>query len=488
VTAGGGAAPPGYSPDGSPPAPAGVTSNGDGTEGCCCVVAGYARRAGLIASVTAEAEKLIARSPVLGDFLRLRFVDLGPEPGQAGDRYRPVRRIAAELRQEPGDAARNHFALIMIDKSASAIEELLSSCGADPYLAGLRVRSAGIASQEDRAGGAQLADIVASPNGTWSRESDLADALYRQCEDLLSYFAARGEPGLTPAEFAALSQAQQPAAAPGLPAGQAEDVPPDDLLEGSGEPAGDTAVTAGQPALTGAVAVTGATARPPRHVMLGWLPRFPWYRRRPDPAGLGAASLGLAVPPVVPPPRAVGLVSLLIAADPDATEDPGFGRLRAVPLAVDQRLAAQYACGYRVRLVHGDEGGLRGELDAAGQLAGRAARRLVRAGDFAVLFRGLRAMQRRDAALVQPAAASVGLDVVRPAVVVCTADPPLADGGTVIALRDLALEATVVWVLPRDREKLISPALRNIPGVSVVTEHQSVAEDIWDAIAPPRLV
>jgi hypothetical protein len=436
--------------------------------------------------VTAEAGKLIARSPVLGDFVWLRFVDLGPEPGQAGDRYRPVRQIAAELRQEPGDAARNHFALIVIDKSATAIEELLSSCGADPYLAGLRVRSVGIASRDDRAGGAQVADIVASPSGTWNRESDLADALYRQCEDLLSYFAARGEPGLTPAEFAALSQAQQPAAAP---AAGAEDVLPDDLLAGAGEPDGSTAVTAGQPALTGTVPVTGVAARPPGRLMLGWLPRFPWYRRRrPDPAGQGAASLGLAVPPVVPPPRAVGLVSLLIAADPDAAEDPGFGRLRAVPLAVDQRLAAQYSCGYRVRLVHGDEGRLRGELDAAGQLAGRAARRLVRAGDFAVLFRGLRAMQRRDAALVGPAAASVGLDVVRPAVVVCTADPPLADGGTVLALRELALEATVIWVLPRDREKLISPALRNIPGVAVVTEHQSVAEEIWDALSPPRLV
>ena len=189
----------------------GVADRGPGTtrRACCCIVAGYARRAGLIAAVTAEAEKLIARSPVLGDFLRLRFVDLGPEPGQAGDRYRPVRRIAEELRQEPADAARNHFALVVIDKSASAIEEVLSSCGADPYLAGLRVRTAGIASQDDRADAARVADITASPSGTWNRESDLADALYRQCENLLSYFAARGEPGLTPAEFAALSQPQQ---------------------------------------------------------------------------------------------------------------------------------------------------------------------------------------------------------------------------------------------------------------------------------------
>jgi hypothetical protein len=471
-----------------------LSGTGDDAEACCCIVAGYARRAGLIASVTAEADKLIARSPVLGDFLRLRFVDLGPEPGQAGDRYRPVRRIAEELRQEPADAARNHFALIVIDKSASAIEEVLSSCGADPYLAGLRVRTAGIASQDDRDGAARVADITASPSGTWNRESDLADALYRQCENLLSYFAARGEPGLTPAEFAALSQPQQPQRPqpPGEPpdpaAGPAEDVLPDDLLEGSGGGYGNTAVTAGQPTLTGAAALTGTTALPGRG-MLGWLPRFPRYRRRgPDPAGQGAAGLGLAVQPVIPPPRTVGLVSLLIAADPDATTDAGFGRLRAVPLAVDQRLAAQYDCGYRVRLVHGDEGRLRGELDAAGQLRGRRARRLVRAGDFAVLFRGLRAMQRRDAALMQPAAAAMGLDMARPAVVVCTADPPLADGGTVIALRELALEATVVWVLPWDREKLISPALRNIPGVAVVTEHQSAAEDIWDALSSPRLV
>ena len=84
-----------------------------------------------------------------------------------------------------------------------------------------------------------------------------------------------------------------------------------------------------------------------------------------------------------------------------------LGRLRAVPLAVDQRLAAQYACGYRVRLVHGDEGRLRGELDAAGQLgrpacapagAGRRLRRLVpgAAGDAAPRCRAHAARGRGD--------------------------------------------------------------------------------------------
>lgn len=55
----------------------------DDTEGCLCLVAGYAKDDGLIARVTAEVKRRVTMSPALGDFLQLRYVDLGPQSGPA---------------------------------------------------------------------------------------------------------------------------------------------------------------------------------------------------------------------------------------------------------------------------------------------------------------------------------------------------------------------------------------------------------------------
>ena len=55
----------------------------DDTEGCLCLVAGYAKDE-LIARVTAEVKRRVTMSPALGDFLQLRYLDLGPQPGLVG--------------------------------------------------------------------------------------------------------------------------------------------------------------------------------------------------------------------------------------------------------------------------------------------------------------------------------------------------------------------------------------------------------------------
>ena len=83
------------------------------------------------------------RSPLLGDFLQLRYVDLGPPPGDVGDRSRPVRNLSAELMTAGGSAGRSHFALVVLASSATTIERLLASCAAEPFLAGLRSGSPG---------------------------------------------------------------------------------------------------------------------------------------------------------------------------------------------------------------------------------------------------------------------------------------------------------------------------------------------------------
>ena len=165
-------------------------------------------------------------SPALGDFLQLRYVDLGPRPDPADDRSRPVRRIVADLMTAQETAGRSHFALIVIVKSATTIEELLGSCAAEPFLTQLRMRVAGIASTDDRQHGNCSADITSSPEGTWRDEKNLIDALRQRCEELPRYFAARGEPGLTRARLAALRHDHALAAAEGDgPGGDAGSAP-----------------------------------------------------------------------------------------------------------------------------------------------------------------------------------------------------------------------------------------------------------------------
>jgi hypothetical protein len=453
----------------------------DDTEACLCLVASYAKRAGLIARVTAEAGKLVEMSPMLGDFLQLRFVDLGLEPGQVGDRSRPVRRVAAELRRAQCGAGRNHFALIVIDKSARTIDELLGTCAAEPFLAGLRVRFAGIASRDDRQAG--TAHIVSSRTGTWQDEGDLVDALRRQCEELPRYFVTRAEPGLTPAELAALRRAHgRPAASAGSPAGDGPGGGPGDgseldVLDDADQtvrqpvrqPAGQSAGLATGPADTDAPPAAGR--RVPG--VSRWLPGLPRRgRRQAGPDGEAAPALA-----------AMGLVHLLVTGDPHAAGDPAIGRLQAVLLEVDKKLAAQQACAYQVRLVHGDDNELRGELRDAGLLGRRAAKRSVEAADSAVLFKGVRAVLRGDRALVEAAARAGGLTVARPAVVIFTSDPPMADRGSAAAFGDLAAEATVVWVVPRNSEGLVSPAFARGPGIVVKGEHHAVADDICGLLA-----
>ena len=193
------------------PAPFATVADDD-TEGCLCLVAGYASTNGLIARVTAAAGQQVMLSPALGDFLQLRYVDLGLRPSPDGDLYHPVRRIAADLMTVQETAGRTHFALIVIAKAATTIEGLLRGCAAEPFLASLRMRCTGIASFDDRDEGEGLADITTAPDGSWRSERDLIDALHQRCADLPRDFAARGDAGMTRTEVAVLRQDQSESA------------------------------------------------------------------------------------------------------------------------------------------------------------------------------------------------------------------------------------------------------------------------------------
>ena len=444
----------------------------DDTESCLCLVVGYAKKDGLIARVTAEAERRVMMSPALGDFLQLRYVDLGLRPGQAGDRSRLVRRIVADLMAVQETAGRSHFALVVIAKSAMTVEELLGSCAAEPFLVGLRMRFVGIASSDDRDQGNDVMDITSSPAGSWRDERELVDALRQRCEELPRYFAARGEPGLTRAELAALRHAHIQAAAEGDdPEGEVGEAPDEapvpDVLDDAPQDAALVECDSA-PAESAAGRLSAIRAR--------WLPGNPWRRGKQvaeadDP---GAAATEVAAR------TAMGLVYLLMIVEQDTAVDPALGRLQAALLEVDKRLAAQPFCTYQVRVIRGSDDHLRGELQDAGKLGRRAAKQSVKTGDFTAVLKGIRGSLNRDRGLVQTTATAAGLTIVPPTVVFFAADPPIADLGAATVFADIAAEARVVWVVPGKLEGLVSPAFGAAGGAAVLGEHPAVADEILD--------
>ena len=157
----------------------GATPPDPDSDGCLCVVASFFSAARTINEVTAEAAKRAMMSPVLSDFIEFRFADLGPQPEQGDDRSPAIRRITDALLNPQGIAGRNYFALVVVDRSAAVIDQMLSDCAASPFLDKLPMRSLGIANSDDRPNRGQAREphsspeIVTSPRGVWSRKDDL---------------------------------------------------------------------------------------------------------------------------------------------------------------------------------------------------------------------------------------------------------------------------------------------------------------------------
>lgn len=165
--------------------------------------------------MVAQATERILMSPSLGDFFELRLADMGPLPVHPGDEAAAVARLVLELTSRPGEAARNFSALVVIDRSAVAVDQVLRGCQGDPVLAALKVRFRGMASRDDRPpatpgqGQGTGPEIVISPDGTrWSRD-DLVSEISRYAEELLAVFGSGREPGLPAARVDQLGAAAE---------------------------------------------------------------------------------------------------------------------------------------------------------------------------------------------------------------------------------------------------------------------------------------
>ncbi len=126
------------------------------SKGCLLIVASFANVAPVVDAVTQETGARIMMSPMLGDFIEMRFVDLGPRPGQASLHAAVVARIMREFTRPDGSAEGNYFALAIIDWS-TVVKRLLGKWTADPTISALPLRCRGLATIDNCSPGAEPA-------------------------------------------------------------------------------------------------------------------------------------------------------------------------------------------------------------------------------------------------------------------------------------------------------------------------------------------
>ena len=464
------------------------------SEGCLCIVASYSDLAPAVGPMAAEAAKRIMMSPALGDFIELRFTDIGSRPehtGEHGDEAmavltdQAVAVLTDQLIRPASGVGRNFFALVVADTSAATAERLLGDCAAVPAVAGLPIRFRGIASSDDRPlapGRGHGVEMVVSPAGSWSREA-FVDELRSYGEELLRYFATGHDPGIGRDELDVLRSGNgqetvtlaEAVAAPDILTPQPVTAqPPDPRVPEGGQAAEEAPRKLEQPTRPPEAAsrapepspAAEATSRelvpaqPPQSRRLG-RPMARWRRGHEAEYEAGAAET-----------RASGLVYLITG---DISSDHTAWHMgRSMLLDIDDKIAATPPFAYKVRALQIGQDSVQGALRAAGQLSRRDIKKPVSDADFAAVLGSIRTMLKIDRAAIQAPARPMAW----PAVVFFAADPPLADTATAEVYRELAQEATIIWVVPRDSADLMAPVFAEAPDTMLLIYHQEVGGEV----------
>jgi hypothetical protein len=466
------------------------------SQGCLLVVTSYADLAGVIEPIVVIAATRIASSPMLGDFIEIRYVSSGPRPAEPEHRGGAISRLVVDLTCPAAGAAENYFALVVIDESAASVSELLADCVADQVIARLGTKTCGFATADDRgpragqaraASEAQRPDIVLPTPDRWTKKT-LTDALCRYAHQILTDVAAGGRPGLTPAQLASIRAEDDRIPVPH------QEIAADDLVldlrpaattqdqagEGQGEqaPGGGGQQPDAQPsqrfswppiprAVTTAVGNPWAVAR---RRLAAQLPRPQLPQPQP------AAEQPVTERPVTGSPRAALLFMSLFGGSGAGQQDD-WRRARSVLLAVDERIAGTPALGYRVRAFCTTDEIPHSELRPAGQLSKRDLRRPDRIADFGPLLDTVLTTLTRDLRTILRSAVITA----RPAVILFPVSAPLADAVSMRTYAELTEQALVLWVVSEPVSQLISPDF-GIGGTRTLVDHPDVSEEIADLL------
>lgn len=461
------------------------------SQGCLLVVTSYADLAAVIEPVVALAATRIASSPMLGDFIEIRYVNSGPRPSGSEHHDGATSRLVIDLTCPATGAAENYFALAVIDQSAASVSQLLADCAADPVIIRLGTKSRGFAIVDDQLPGfhrgktddqAWTPDIVLSPPGGWTKKT-LTDGLWRYANQLLTDIAAADQPGLRPAQLASIRAEDDriPVPRPEVadedlvldlrPApAEPEQAEPEQAEAQSSQPRQSRAAPApdgGEPT---------PDAQPRQRFTWPPIPRWPAIRR-----GADAESAGPAHPPaakrVAYPPQAVLLFMSLFGGSGVGQQD-GWRQARSVLLEIDERIAAAPTLGYWVRAFRGAEQAPHSELRPAGQLSRRDLRPPDRGLDFGPLLHAVLTALTRDMRTTRRSAVITA----RPAVIFFPVTAPLADAVSMRAYTELTERALVMWIVSEQVNKLISPDF-GIGGARTFVDQPDVSEEICELLA-----
>lgn len=503
-------------------------------DGCLVLVVSHLGAAPLVEAVTTEAARRLMMSPMLADFIDLRYMHIGPQPGQGGDLAAVVARVTDHLIQPRPDVGRSFFAVVVMDHSAAAVEAVLTECEASLFLAALPIRLHGIASREDRPTPRppRCVEIVVSPAGAWRRE-ELIDQVRLHADSLFHDFAAGLQPGVTADQLARYREqfashverertvkdrTRVPSggfpAIPDTPPPGTSSPPAQDALDpgklNPGAPGPDDAGPGTSGSLAPDSGVTGQDAARPLTAVTAWGQRDMaaaqgttapessagdiLAARKAQATRPGRrASLSRRLMPEAQRWRAgadrtprlpaveQGLAYLLITGDESGGDLAGWNLSRAALLEIDKRLAAIPGRAMQVRVLQGDEEQLRGDLHSAGQLTKRAARGTVTDLYFAQILAEIRRMLDRDQARL----AASALPLARPAVVLFAPAPPFAYSEAVECFRCLTQNASVIWVIPRTESDLLSEHFTEVS--QVITDFTLVADDVAALFPAPSL-
>ncbi len=455
------------------------------SEGCLLVVGSYSYRAGFVSEVTAQVSRQVLASPALSDFFDVKFADLGPLPDLGADPDRPaahaqaVGRLVRELTRHGGFAARNYFAVVIVDRSAAAVMQLFRACSNDDIVGQLLVNWLGIASLDDRDRACRKADLAAAlpimvaADGSW-KKSELVAELHRYAENLMSDFATAERTGISLARLDELR-----------PEEHEEQAQTDDRLERPGPEMPRAASVAMLPAEAGRAGRAGGTGwgsrtakgepapLPWRHVAA----RLPWRAGRALSDGQAEAGA-----PAEPRSRRAGVVYLILSSNAVTGEQASWRRSRSMLLALDDKLAAVPRIAYQVRAAQVAADVTRDNLRPAGQISRRGLKRTEERTDLSRVLAGInRAMTRDVAGLLR-----AGTSIVRPAVVIFAADAPLADLATIEAYEELVAKADITWVAPEKVLALLSPRFAQLSGTEPIVYHDAVADEVLESLLPPE--
>jgi hypothetical protein len=493
---------------------------------CLLVIGGYADTAAVLSSVAEKASRRIMMSPTLGDFIEVRYVDIGDRPRDAAERATAIARITRELTQPRDGAGRTYFALVIADRSATAVMRVLADCADAPVIAGLPIRSRGFASVDDRRPAvteetAPAADIVLSDRGSW-RQDDLATEVRRYAHGLLRAFAAGPEPGLTPAQLTALREESERTLAPAEDSPAPEGPPPEgpDQPDTAGRtlkptegkhrddrkqreapeqrpwpPEPDelrpqpTRKSSPRPAVPDGAAPARAS-RPWIIVVLIWVTRAAvlawrglvflgrmvviaakWTARR---AAGRPRRTGRPHPGEVPAGEAgrLGLLFLLLIGG-SIGDHAAWRHGRSVLRQVDEMIATTPGTTYWVRAAHHIESAAERRPRPAGQVARRDMKRSAAHPDFARTLSVIRVLLNRDLGELEPAVTGMA----RPALVFFALSAPPADHVTAGLYAELARTVAIIWVVSEHVKELMAPQLTEA-AAAVVLDHPDVAREV----------